>query len=126
MEPMTPSEKRKTIRMFKYAAFIVGMLAAIDLLVLLNIVNRGGWFVLLLQFLLILFVVLLLLLCFYLIPLLFSRSATFRKIPHSRVFSISWGTPMSPHIIEERLAEDLKRRYGEDADYPQDHDKLQP
>ncbi len=125
MEPMTPSEKQKTIQMFRDAAFIVGMLAAIDLLVLLNIVNRGGWFVLLRQFLLILFVVLFLLLCFYLVPLLFSRSATFRKTPHSREFSISWGTPMSPHI-EERLAEDLKRRYGEDADCPQDHDKFQP
>ncbi len=125
MESMTPSEKRKTIQMFRYTAFIVGMLAAIDLLVLLNIINRGGWFVLLLQFLLILFVVLFLLLCFYLVPILFSRSATFRKIPHSRVFSISWGTPMSPHI-EEGLTEDLKRRYGEGADCPQDHDKLRP
>lgn len=123
MEPMTPSEKRKTIQMLRYAAYIVCMLAAIDLLVLLNILKRGGWFGLLRQFLLILFVVLFLLLCIYLVTILFSRSATFKKVPHSKVWSVSWGTSIAPHI-EEHLAEDLKRRYGGDADSALDHDKL--
>jgi len=121
MEPMTPSEKLKTIRMLRYAAYIVCMLAAIDLLVLLNIINRGGWFVLLRQFLLILFVILFLLLCFYLVIILFLRSATFKKVPHSRVWYVSWGTGILPHA-EERLAEYLKRRYSGDADSPLDHD----
>ncbi len=123
MEPMTPSEKRKTIQMLRSAAYLVCLLAAIDLLVLLSIINRGGWFGLLRQFLLILFVVLFLLLCIYLVTILFSRSATFKKVPHSRVWSVSWGTSLAPHR-EERLAEDLKRRYSGDADSPLDHDRL--
>ncbi|MFL5693609.1 MAG: hypothetical protein ACJ795_17575 [Ktedonobacteraceae bacterium] len=125
MEPMTPPEKWRAIQMLRTAAFIVGILAGIDLLVLLRISNQGAWFVFLRQFLLILFVVLCLLLCFYLLQLLFARSATFKKVPHSRVWSISWGTSASSQA-EERLAEDLKRRHGEDADSPPDHDKLRP
>lgn len=123
MEPMIPSEKRKAIQMLRTAAFIVSILAVIDLLVLLRISNQGAGFVFLRQFLLILFVVLCLLLSFYLVPLLFARSATFKKVPHSRVWSVSWGTSAPPHV-EERLAEDLKRRFGEDVESPPDYDKL--
>ncbi len=107
---MTPAEIKENLRGYRYRAFAYCLVEALVLLLFLNIVNRGGWFVFLSAFLLILLVVLFLVLCFHLAVLLFQRSVTFKKSPSNKnLEEISWGQPLSPDV-EERLRE-LRRQH---------------
>ncbi len=110
MEPMTPAEIKENLRGYTYRAIAYCLVEALVLLLFLNIVNRGGWFVFLSAFLLILLVVLFLILCFHLAVLLFQRSVTFKKSPSNKnLESVSWGRPLSPDV-EERLREIRRQR----------------
>ena len=113
MEPMTPAEIEETLRQFRRLAFALCVIEGLVLLLLMNIINRGGWFVFLSGFLLVLFVILFLLICFYLLVLRFSRSATFTQDPSKKIMMTSWhwssGQPLSPDV-EERLREIRRQR----------------
>jgi hypothetical protein len=110
MEPMTPAEIKENLRSYRYRTFAYCLIEGLVLLLFLNIVNRGGWFVFLSAFLLVLFVILFLILCFHLAVLLFQRSVTFEKSPSNKnLESVSWGKPLSPDM-EERLREIRRQR----------------
>src|SRR6266704_1178370 len=102
---MTPAEIKENLRGYRYRAFDYCLVEALVLLLFLNIVNRGGWFVFLSAFLLIFLVVLFLFECFHLAVLLSQRSDTFNKSPsNKKLEEKSWGQPHSPDE-EERLRE---------------------
>jgi hypothetical protein len=110
MEPMTPAEIKENLRGYKYRTFAYCLVEALVLLLFLNIVNRGGWFVFLSALLLIIFVVFFLVLCFHLAVLLFQRSVTFTKSPSNKnLEGISWGKPLSPDQ-RARVEREFRRR----------------
>src|SRR5260370_29811346 len=102
MEPMTPAEIEETLRQFRRIAIALCVIEGLVLLLLMNIINRGGWFVFFSGFLLVLFVILFLLVCFYLLVLRFSRSATFTQDPFKKIMMSSWhwtsGQPLLPEV----------------------------